>query len=248
MFFVPLSIFYFSILMVQFDIITIFPDFLKCFTSESLIKRAQEKGLIKINVHNLRDFSPKPHQVVDDRPFGGGFGMVLKVDPFFKAIQAVRLKGKNKKIKIVFFTPRAKKFNQKKAFEFAKLDQIIFLCGRYEGIDERVAKYLVDEKLSVGDYVLLGGELPAMAVIEAVSRLVPGVIGIDKPDILRQRVTEDKSFIEYAQYTRPEVFRPCQRAKRIVSGKPKTWSVPKILLSGNHQEIKKWREKHSKAV
>jgi len=100
--------------MVQFDIITIFPDFFKCFTSESLIKRAQEKGLIKINVHNLRDFSPKPHQVVDERPFGGGFGMVLKIEPFFKAIQAVRLKGKNKKTKIIFFTPRAKKFNQKR--------------------------------------------------------------------------------------------------------------------------------------
>ncbi len=240
--------FYPETFMIQFDIITIFPDFFKCFTSESLIKRAQEKGLIKINVHNLRDFSPKPHQVVDDRPFGGGFGMVLKIEPFFKAVQAVKLKGKNKKSKVIFFTPRARKFNQKKAFEFSKLDQIIFLCGRYEGIDERVAKYLADEKISIGNYVLLGGELPAMAVIEAVSRLAPGVIGIDKPGILEQRISKEKGFIEYAQYTRPEVFKPSRRARRIVAGKPKSWRAPKVLLSGNHKEIEKWRKKHGKVI
>jgi len=225
----------------KFDVITIFPDFFNCFVSESLIKRAQEKGLIKIGIHNLRDFSEGPHQVVDDRPFGGGFGMVLKIEPIFKAVKVLKpkTKAKAKKTKVIFFTPRARKFNQKKAFEFSKLDQLIMICGRYEGVDERVAKYLADEKLSMGDYVLLGGELAAMSVIEAVSRLVPGVIGIEKPEILKERVTEEKGFLEYAQYTRPEVFKP-KRGKE--------WKVPKILLSGNHQKVEEWRKRHSKAV
>ncbi len=218
----------------QFDIITIFPDFFSSFLSESLIKKAQEKELIKINIHDLRDYADDAHQIIDDRPFGGGIGMVMKIEPIFKCLKSIK---KKKKCKIVFFTPRARTFNQKKATEYSDLDQIIMICGRYEGIDERVAKYLADEKISTGNYVLFGGEIPAMTVVEAVCRLIPGVIG--KPALLDERITEKKRFIEYPQYTRPEVFEP---------EKGKKWKVPKVLLSGNHKEIQKWREKRSKPV
>jgi tRNA (guanine37-N1)-methyltransferase len=220
----------------QFDIITIFPDFFDSFVSESLIKKAQEKGLIKINVHDLREYAPDRHQTVDDRPFGGGIGMVMKIEPIYQAIKKIK-KNKNKKSKVIIFTPRARTFNQKKATDFSELDQLVMICGRYEGIDERVAKYLVDEKLSIGNYVLFGGELAAMVVIEAVSRLIPGVIG--KPALLDQRVTKDKRFVEYPQYTRPEVFEPEPGKK---------WKVPKVLLSGHHQRIEEWRKKHSRKV
>ena len=222
--------------MLQFDIITIFPEMFSCFTSESIIKRAQNKGLIKINVHYLRDFVTDTHSVIDDRPFGGNIGMVMKVEPIYRAVKAIKTKRKSK---VILFTPRAKNFNQKKAYEFSKLDQLIMICGRYEGIDERVAKYIADEKVSIGNYVLMGGELAAMVVTEASARLVPNVIGIDKPQILEQRVTKEKKFIEYPQYTRPAVFEP-------ESGKK--WRVPKVLLSGHHEEIRKWRKKHSKKI
>ncbi len=225
--------------MLQFDILTIFPDFFASFVSESIIKRAQEQGLIRIKVHNLRDFTSGPHQVVDDRPFGGDFGMVMKVEPFFRAVQAIKLKKKSKRTRVIFFTPRAKRFNQEKASQFSKLDQIIMMCGRYEGIDERVAKYIADEKLSIGNYVLFGGEIAAMIVTEAVSRLIPGVIGINKPAILKKRVTKEEGFIEYPQYTRPEIFEPEPGKK---------WKVPKVLLSGHHKKIEEWREKHSKII
>lgn len=230
----------------QFDILTIFPDFFDCFLSESLIKRAKEKGLIKISIHDLRDWAQEPHKVVDNRPFGGGFGMVMKVEPIYRAVKELKKLAPHRPSKaragagskVIFFTPRARKFNQKKAFEFSKLDQLILLSGRYEGIDERVAKYIADEKVSMGDYVLLGGGLPAMCVIEAVSRLVPGVIGIDKPGILKERVTKQGGFVEYAQYTRPEIFE--------INGKKRR--VPKVLLSGDHKKIKEWRKKHSKII
>ncbi len=219
----------------QFDIITIFPDFFNSFLSESIMKRALEKRLIKIRLHNLRDFTSDLHKTVDDRPFGGGIGMIMKVEPIFKAVKTI--KQKNKKQKVILFTPRGKKFNQKMAYQFSKLDQIIMICGRYEGIDERVAKYIADETISIGNFILMGGEVAAMAVIEAVSRLIPGVLG--KPRLLKERVTKEKGFVEYPQYTRPEVFSP---KKRIY------WRVPKVLLSGNHKKIEEWRKRHSKIV
>ena len=236
-----------------FDIITIFPDFFESFVSESLIKRAQKRGLIKINVHNLRDFTDDPHQVVDDRAFGGGIGMVLKIEPIFKAVQSLKNKKlkiknkkqilKDKKTKIINFSPRGKKFSQKMATEWAKLDQLILICGRYEGIDERVAKYIANENISIGNFVMLGGEVAAMTVMETVSRLISGVIG--KPQLLEQRVSKEKGFVEYPQYTRPEVFEP----KCLKPGfKHIKWRVPKVLLSGHHEKIEDWRKKHSKII
>jgi tRNA (guanine37-N1)-methyltransferase len=223
----------------QFDIITIFPKFFDSFVSESLIKRARESGLIKINVHNLRDFSDGPHQVVDDRAFGGGIGMVLKIEPIYKAIKKIKRSRRlnNRQKKVVLFTPRGKEFNQRTARRFSKNKQLIMICGRYEGVDERVGKYLADEQISFGPYVTMGGELGAMIVIEAVSRLIPGVI--NKPELLKQRLTKSGGFIEYPQYSRPEIFIP---------EKGKKWRVPKVLLSGHHKKIGKWRENHSKII
>jgi len=218
--------------MIKFDIITIFPGIFDSFSKESLISRGQKKKLIKINVHNLRDWTFDKHKTVDDKPFGGGLGMVMKVEPIFKAVSVLKQKAKSKKQKVILFSPRGKKFNQKMAHQFSKLDQLILICGRYEGIDERVAKHIADIKLSIGDYVLMGGELPAMVVMESVARLIPGLVG--KEHFLKERVTKEKGFIEYPQYTRPEVFNK--------------WCVPKVLLSGNHKEIENWRQKHKKTI
>ena len=165
--------------------------------------------------------------------------MVMKIEPIFEAIKKI---PKKKKRKIVLFTPRGKKFSQKIAYQFSKLNQIIFICGRYEGVDERVAKYLADIELSIGDYDLMGGELPAMVVIESVSRLIPGVIG--KKEILKERIPslrgrQGRGFIEYPQYTRPAVFSPRRGVE---------WKVPKVLLSGDHKKIQEWRKKHQKVI
>ena len=225
--------------MLIFDIITIFPEIFDSYLKESFIKKAQEKGLIKIRIHNLRDWARDKHKTVDDRPFGGGLGMVLKVEPIYKAVEAIKKikRLSPKQGKIILFTPRGKKFNQKLAYQFSKLNQIIMICGRYEGVDERVAKYIADLELSIGDYDLMGGELPAMVVIETVARLIPRVLG--KPELLKERITKEKGFIEYPQYTRPEVFEPKKGVK---------WKVPKVLLSGHHQKIEEWRKKRRKVV
>lgn len=262
--------------MIKFDIITIFPRIFDSFLKESLIFRGQKKKLIKINVHNLRKWASDKHKTVDDRPFGGGLGMVMKVEPIFKAVTALKkskiqnsniklsLRSKVQKSKVILFTPRGKKFNQKIAYQLSKMDQLILICGRYEGVDERVAKNIADMKLSIGDYDLMGGELAAMVLIETVSRLVPGLIG--KEEFLKQRITKEKGFIEYPQYTRPEVF--CQTPGVRKSGTPgvrkagvrkdigekkmvveaKCWRVPKVLLSGNHKKIEEWRKKHAKII
>jgi len=214
--------------MIRFDIISIFPNIFDSYFKESIIQRAQQKRLIKVKVHNLRKWTKDRHRIVDDRPFGGGMGMVLKVEPIFKAISSL----KKRKTKVILFTPRGKKFNQKMAYRLSKLNHLILICGRYEGVDERVAKYIADTEISIGDYDLMGGELPAMVVIETISRLIPGVIG--KPQLLKERITKEKGFIEYPQYTRPEVF--------------KKWQVPKVLLSGNHKKIGEWRKKHGKVI
>ncbi len=215
--------------MLKFDIITIFPEIFNSYLSESLINRGQKKKLIKVNIHNLRKWTSDKHKTVDDKPFGGGLGMVMKIDPISKAVKKIK---KGKKTKVILFTPRGKKFNQKTAYQFSKLDQLILICGRYEGVDERVAKHIADIELSIGDYDLMGGELPAMIVIESVSRLIPGVLG--KKELLKERITKEKRFIEYAQYTRPEVFNK--------------WQVPKVLLSGDHKKIEEWRKKHRSII
>jgi len=225
--------------MLRFDIITIFPKIFDSYKEESLIARAQKKKFIKINTHNLRDFTNDNHKTVDDRPFGGGLGMVLKVEPIYKAVNYIKHKSKilNHKSKVVLFTPRGKKFNQKMAFQFSKLDQLIFISGRYEGVDERVAKNIADIELSIGDYDLMGGELPSMVVIEAVSRLVSGVLG--KEQLLKERITKSGGFIEYAQYTRPEIFK---------TKEGKVWKVPKVLTSGDHKKIEEWKRAHGKTI
>jgi tRNA (guanine37-N1)-methyltransferase len=228
--------------MITFDVITIFPELVKAFSQESLLKKAQEKKLLKIGMHNLRDWAKDPHRKVDDKPFGGGLGMVFKVEPLYRAVQSIKGKNKKLKTKVILFTPRGKKFTQQKAEELIKNKRLIFLCGRYEGIDERVAIYMADEELSIGDYVLMGGEIPAMAVIETMARLIPGVVG--KPSFLKERRLDAKKgqkqgFLEYPQYTRPEAFSP---TKRVV------WKVPKVLLSGDHKKIEEWKQKRGKVI
>lgn len=217
----------------NFDIITIFPEIFESYFKESIISKAQKKKIINICVYNLRNWAFDKHKTVDDKPFGGGIGMVMKVDPIYRAIKSIK---KKKKKKIILFTPRGKKFNQKMAYDFSRFDQLILICGRYEGVDERVAKNIADMELSIGDYVLMGGEIPAMAVIESVSRLIPGVLG--KKEFLRERITKEKGFIEYPQYTRPEIFNLDK----------KKWSVPEVLLSGNHKKIKEWKEKRGRII
>ena len=205
----------------KFDIITIFPEIFGSFLKESLLAKAQERKVIKIKVHNLRDFAEGRHKVVDDKPYGGGPGMVLKIEPIYKALKKIRI---GKKTKVIFLSPRGKKFTQKTAEKWAKeVKQLVIVAGRYEGVDERVKK-LADETISVGDFITLGGEVPAMAVIEAVTRLVPGVVG--------KRESVEK--LDFPQYTRPELFN--------------NWKVPKVLLSGDHKKIEEWRRKHSKEI
>ena len=225
--------------MINFDIITIFPGIFDSYLKESLIKKDSEKKLIDVGIYNLRDYTKDKHKNVDDRPFGGGFGMVMKVGPIYKAVRDVK---KKKKSKVILFSPRGKKFDQKMAYKFSKLDQLVMICGRYEGVDERVEKKIADEVVSIGDFVLMGGELPAMIVVETVSRLIPGVLG--KPELLEERIPKKKGrggrgFVEYPQYTRPEVFEPKKGEK---------WKVPKVLLSGDHKKIKEWKEKRKKLI
>jgi tRNA (guanine37-N1)-methyltransferase len=179
--------------MIKFDIITIFPEMFKSYLSESLISRAQEKKFIKVSTHHLREFADDARGTVDDRPFGGGLGMVLKVEPIYKAVKKIH---KSKKSKVIVFTPRGQKFTQTMAHKLSKLDQIVFICGRYEGVDQRVGEKIADMEISIGDYDLMGGELPAMVAIETISRLIPGV--------LRQRTT-----IKREDYQKRGIFRIC---------------------------------------
>lgn len=216
----------------NFDIITIFPKAFS-YLNESILKRAQRKGLIKIRVYNLRDFSSDRHHKVDDKPYGGGPGMVIKIEPLIKAIQKLKTESL-----VVLFTPAGKQFNNKLAANLAKKYQhLLLICGHYEGVDERIKKIISDrglkiEEISVGPYVLTGGELPAMILIDAVSRHLPGVLG-------KEGSLEEKRLgIGVPVYTRPEVF----------VYKRKKYSVPKILLSGNHAEIARWRTKHRKVL
>jgi len=232
----------------QFDILTIFPHILDSYINESILKRAQEQSLVQFKFWDLRDFTKDKRRSVDDKPYGGGPGMILQVQPIFECCTQIQkadpesFQGKGQKSKIILMSPRGSQFNQKKAEELSKLDRIVLICGRYEGVDARVEK-IVDEQISIGPYVLSGGELPAVVLIEAVTRLLPGVLG--SADSL-----EDESFnfgrsgpssrhlVEYPQYTRPEVFEPIPGIK---------WRVPSVLLSGDHAKIKKWRTKRMKS-
>jgi tRNA (guanine37-N1)-methyltransferase len=251
----------------KFNIITIFPEIFESYFGESIIKRAQEKGLIKIKIHNLRDFTDDRHKTVDGRPYSGGPGMIFKTEPIYKAVSfikrtlqpfnrvrgrqaqgkgktSLRLVGRGPKSKVILFSAKGKKFNQAMAKKLSKFNELTFICGRYEGVDERIAKHVADFELSVGDYVLTGGEIPAMTLVDAISRLIPGVIKEEslKKESFSLSKTKKGSILseaelEYPQYTRPEIFSP----KKGVS-----WRVPKVLLSGNHKKIEEWQKKHSK--
>lgn len=212
----------------KFNIITIFPKILDSYYKESILGRAQKNKLIKINYINLRDFTNDKRRSVDDSPYGGGAGMILKFEPISKAIKSLKRK---KKSKIILLDPKGKKYNQKKAIEFSKLDQIIFVNGYYEGIDSRVDK-LVDEKISIGDFVLTNSELATAIIIDSISRLIPKVLGNSES----LKYESHDNGLEYPQYTRPET----------IKHKNKKYSVPKVLLSGNHKEIEIWRKKNSK--
>jgi len=219
----------------RFDIITIFPKFFDSFLSESLIKKSVEKKLNNFFVHDLRKWAEGKHKKVDDRPFGGGAGMVLMAEPIIKAIAEIKKqeKGKTRKrARTILLSPAGKQFDQKMAEKLSKYNQIVFICGRYEGIDARVEKF-IHEKISIGPYVLNGGEVAAMVIMEAVARLQPGFVGnIESLD--EESFNDNKK--EYPQYTRPEVL----------AVNNKKMKVPPVLLSGDHQKIKEWREKNSK--
>jgi len=213
--------------MLRFDIITIFPKMFGEVLGDSIIKRAQDKKRIVIHVHDLRDYSEDKHRKVDDRPFGGGPGMVMSPQPLFDAIKAI--KGRRKST-VIYTSPAGVPFTQNHAKRLTRSKNLIIICGHYEGIDERVRQTLVDEEISIGDYVLTGGELPAMVMIDAVTRLLPGVLG--KEESLKNESFEG-DLLEGPQYTRPANFR----------GK----KVPDVLLSGNHETIEKWRKSESMA-
>lgn len=225
----------------RFDIVTIFPHIFDSYFGESILKRAQNKKIIKIKVHNLRDYSKDKHQKVDDTPYGGGAGMVMNVQPFYDSVNAVKkdksvlkkfasLLGKKPKVRTILFSAKGKRFTQADAQRLSKYDQLIMLCGRYEGIDERVAENIADEEISIGDFVLTGGEIPAMLVTDSVARLLPGVLGNEQSAVIESH--SEEGYLEFPQYTKPEEF--------------KGWKVPEILLSGHHGKIEKWRSSQTK--
>jgi len=205
----------------RFDVITIFPEIFKPVINESILKRAQAKKKVAIHIHDLRDYTLDKHGKVDDRPFGGGPGMVMTCQPIFDALK--KIKGR-RKARVIMTCPRGKPLSQGNVKKLTKHKNIIIICGHYEGIDERVNKALVDECVSIGDYILTGGELPAMVIMDSITRLIPGVLGTEESLI---NESFEKNLLDCPQYTRPANFR----------GK----KVPAVLLSGNHQDIQNWR-------
>ena len=212
--------------MMKFDIVSIFPGMFEGPLGDSILKRAQEQGLLEIRSHDLRDYTLDKHKKVDDSPFGGGAGMIMNVEPIARAIEEV--KKDRPKAHTILLSPGGSRFDQAKAQKLSEHEEIILICGRYEGVDERVCQYYVDEEISIGDYVLSGGEVPAMVIIEAVSRLLPGVLGHE--NALAEE-SFNTSMLEYPQYTRPREFRGN--------------SVPEILLSGHHENIRAWQREQA---
>ncbi|HWL23683.1 MAG TPA: tRNA (guanosine(37)-N1)-methyltransferase TrmD [Ureibacillus sp.] len=208
-------------------VLSLFPDMFTGVFGSSILKKAQEKGAVSLAVSDIREFSDNKHKQVDDYPYGGGAGMVLKPEPMFQAVETLT-QGKERKPRIILMCPQGERFTQKKAEELAKEEELIFLCGHYEGYDERIRKYLITDEISIGDFVLTGGELPAMTVIDAVVRLLPGVLGQEDSHIHDSFST---GLLEHPHYTRPADFRGM--------------TVPEVLLSGNHAKIEKWREEES---
>ncbi len=230
--------------MIRFDVVTIFPDFFAGPFSHGILRRAQEAELVRIRVHDLRQFTDDRHRTVDDRPFGGGDGMVLKAEPIFRAVESLpNVSEDPPRRAVILLSPQGKRFSQADASRLAALDHLVFICGRYEGVDARVAEHLATEELSIGDFILSGGELAAAVVIDAVTRLAPGALGNEtsatldsfslprKDDAPEQTAGDALGMLSWPQYTRPENFRG--------------WKAPEVLLSGNHQEILKWRRRQA---
>ncbi|MCL5410994.1 MAG: tRNA (guanosine(37)-N1)-methyltransferase TrmD [Patescibacteria group bacterium] len=220
--------------MTEINILTLFPQMFTGPLSESIIKRAVEKGVVKINLVNFRDFAEDKRGTVDDTPYGGGAGMVLKVDVIDRAIQNI-VRNKRDDYYIALMTPQGKRFTQEKAETLSQKKKLILICGHYEGFDERIREHLVDEEISLGDFVLSGGEIAAMAITDAIVRLVPGVLGKDESSSEESFSLQDEEgnvLLEYPQYTKPFEY--------------KNWKVPEVLASGNHAEIKKWRLEEAK--
>lgn len=208
----------------RFEVLTVFPQMIEAIVGESILGRARQRGLIDVEAVNLRDFTSDRHHTTDDAPFGGGPGMVMKCEPVFKAVDVLSSRRSGERPRILLMTPQGRRFDQNMAEELARESYIMMICGRYEGVDERIREQLVTDEISIGDYVLTGGELPALVVLDAVARLIPGVLGDETSP-------ESESFssglLEYPQYTRPADFRG--------------YKAPEVLLSGNHEEIRKWR-------
>jgi tRNA (guanine37-N1)-methyltransferase len=213
--------------MMKIDILTLFPNMFEGVFGESILKRAQEKNAVSINVMNFRQFSDNKHQTVDDYPYGGGAGMVLKPQPIFDAVDYIKQKSQSNP-RIILLCPQGERYTQKKAEELAQEEHLILICGHYEGYDERIRQYLVSDEISIGDYVLTGGELAAMVITDSVVRLLPGVLGNEDSPV---KDSFSSGLLEHPQYTRPADFRGMK--------------VPEILLSGDHQRIEEWREKES---
>jgi len=209
------------------DIITIFPEVCKPYLDSSILGIAQEKGKLEIHLHNLRDYTLDKHRKVDDRPFGGGPGMILTPEPVFRAVEAIKqtADGRRQTAKVILLTPQGKTLNQKLAEKLSKRKHLILICGRYEGVDERVRESLVDEEISIGDYILSGGELAALVLTDSLARLLPGVLGHKDSNV---RESFSNNLLEYPQYTRPADFRGLR--------------VPQVLLSGDHKKIEEWRK------
>jgi tRNA (guanine37-N1)-methyltransferase len=212
--------------MLQFDVITIFPEFFKGPFDFGVIRRGRENGLVNIQVHDLREHTSDRHRTVDDRPFGGGEGMVFKPEPIFKAVETVR---KNEQAEVVVMSAAGRKFNQAEALRLSKAEQVILICGRYEGVDERVIEHLATAEISIGDFIVSGGEIAAAVVVDAVTRYVPGVVGKEE-SVLRDSFSDpaaETQLVEHPHYTRPAEFRG--------------WKVPEVLISGDHEAVRKWR-------
>jgi tRNA (guanine37-N1)-methyltransferase len=212
--------------MLEFDVITIFPEFFKGPFDFGVIRRGKENGLIEIRVHDLRDFTTDRHRTVDDRPFGGGEGMVFKPEPIFKSVEAVRKGGHSE---VVVLSAAGRRFNQAEALRLSKAEQVVLICGRYEGIDERVVEHLATVEISIGDFIVSGGEIAAVVVVDAVTRYVPGVVGKEE-SVLRDSFSDpaaETQMVEHPHYTRPAEFRG--------------WKVPEVLISGDHEAVRNWR-------
>ena len=214
----------------HFDILTLFPDIFEGVFNESIVKRAREAGLVSIAAHNIRDYATDKHHMTDDTPYGGGGGMIMKPEPIFRALEAIfdLEEGQGPEVPVILLSPQGHTFTQAVARELSRHPRLVLICGHYEGVDERVRQFLATDEISIGDYVLTGGEIPAMVIVDAVTRLVPGVLG-DPGATFEDSHAE--GLLEYPHYTRPQVFRG--------------YSVPDVLLSGNHAEIVRWRRQEA---